>query len=77
MMEVQSISCEIPWNVKLTPPASFGFAAYPNTTDEYAEEVGVLSTPSPSNALSFLRVVGKLKELKRTGWVHRGVDKPE
>eukprot|EP00903_Cladosiphon_okamuranus_P014010 g13028.t2 len=33
--------------------------------------------PSPSNALSFLRVVGKLKELKRTGWVHRGVDKPE
>eukprot|EP00752_Nemacystus_decipiens_P011902 g10553.t2 len=33
--------------------------------------------PSPSNALSFLRVVGKLKELKRTGWVHRGVDRPE
>ncbi|CAN0018968.1 unnamed protein product [Pylaiella littoralis] len=42
-----------------------------------AEEVGVLPTPAPSNALSFLRVVGKLKELKRTGWVHRGVDKPE
>ncbi|CAM9920724.1 unnamed protein product [Ectocarpus sp. 12 AP-2014] len=24
-----------------------------------------------------MRVVGKLKELKRTGWVHRGVAKPE
>ncbi|CAM9215557.1 unnamed protein product [Ectocarpus fasciculatus] len=31
----------------------------------------------PANALSFMRVVGKLKELKRTGWVHRGVAKPE
>ncbi|CAM9255809.1 unnamed protein product [Choristocarpus tenellus] len=33
--------------------------------------------PGPSNALAFLRVVGKLKELKRTGWVHRGVALPE
>ncbi|CAM9132833.1 unnamed protein product [Laminaria digitata] len=35
------------------------------------------STPSASDALSFLRVVGKLKGLKRTGWVHCGVSQPE
>lgn len=35
------------------------------------------STPSASDALSFLRVVGKLKGLKRTGWVHCGVSEPE
>lgn len=35
------------------------------------------TAPAAPDALSFLRVVGKLKELKRTGWVHRGVDKPE
>jgi len=30
-----------------------------------------------SNALSFFRVLGKLKELKRTGWVNHGIPLPE
>lgn len=33
--------------------------------------------PSASQALEFLRVVGKLKTLKRTGWVNSGVALPE
>jgi putative hydrolase of HD superfamily len=33
--------------------------------------------PSASQALEFLRVVGKLKTLKRTGWVNNGVTLPE
>jgi len=33
--------------------------------------------PSASQALEFLRVVGKLKTLKRTGWVNNGVALPE
>ncbi|KAM3577088.1 hypothetical protein VYU27_001006 [Nannochloropsis oceanica] len=33
--------------------------------------------PSPLQALEFLRVVGKLKTLKRTGWVNNGVELPE
>ncbi|CAM9323411.1 unnamed protein product, partial [Sphacelaria rigidula] len=40
-------------------------------------EPSTIPTPPPSNALAFLRVVGKLKQLKRTGWVHRGVSLPE
>ena len=31
----------------------------------------------PSNALSFFRIVGKLKTLKRTGWVNHSVALPE
>ena len=30
-----------------------------------------------ANALEFLRIVGKLKRTKRSGWVHRGVEEPE
>lgn len=33
--------------------------------------------PGASQALEFLRVVGKLKTLKRTGWVNNGVALPE
>lgn len=33
--------------------------------------------PGASQALEFLRVVGKLKTLKRTGWVNNGVTLPE
>lgn len=28
---------------------------------------------SPVNALNFIHIVGKLKTLKRTGWVHNGI----
>ncbi|CAM9386730.1 unnamed protein product, partial [Chrysoparadoxa australica] len=35
------------------------------------------NTPSPTNALEFLRLVGLLKGLKRTGWVRSGVQGPE
>ena len=31
----------------------------------------------PSNALKFFRVVGKLKTLKRTGWINHAVLQPE
>eukprot|EP01036_Dinobryon_divergens_P034294 gene34294-44297_t len=31
----------------------------------------------PVNALSFFRTVGKLKQLKRTGWVNHGIPLPE
>ena len=31
----------------------------------------------PSNALSFFRIVGKLKSLKRTGWINHSVSLPE
>lgn len=31
----------------------------------------------PSSALQFMRVVGQLKTLKRTGWVNHGVHLPE
>ena len=30
-----------------------------------------------SNAIDFLRTVGRLKELKRTGWVNNNIEKPE
>lgn len=36
-----------------------------------------VSPPSASQALDFLRVVGKLKTLKRTGWVNNKVALPE
>ena len=49
------------------------FSLYSHTAVSSEER----STPSPSDALSFLRVVGKLKGLKRTGWVHCGVSQPE
>lgn len=45
--------------------------------DMCATGAEVRPTPTASGALSFLRVVGKLKQLKRTGWVHRGVQGPE
>ena len=32
---------------------------------------------SPSNAISFMRIVGQLKTLKRTGWVDNKVNLPE
>ena len=32
---------------------------------------------SPSNALEFFRLVGKLKTTKRTGWVNNNVQLPE
>ena len=31
----------------------------------------------PTSALQFMRVVGQLKTLKRTGWVNHGVELPE
>lgn len=36
-----------------------------------------VSPPSASQALDFLRVVGKLKTLKRTGWVNNKIALPE
>ena len=32
---------------------------------------------APGNALAFFEVVGKLKTLKRTGWVNHGIPQPE
>lgn len=35
------------------------------------------TTVNASNAIDFLRTVGRLKLLKRTGWVNNNIDKPE
>eukprot|EP01036_Dinobryon_divergens_P037671 gene37671-49334_t len=40
-------------------------------TSEYCKPV------QPSNALAFLKIVGQLKTLKRTGWVNNNVHLPE
>ena len=32
---------------------------------------------SPATALNFMRIVGQLKNVKRTGWVNSGVNLPE
>lgn len=37
----------------------------------------MISKVKPSNAIEFLRVVGQLKTLKRTGWVNNEVKLPE
>lgn len=37
-----------------------------------------MSTPlSPQNSLKFFNTVGKLKLLKRTGWIHKDIPLPE
>lgn len=35
------------------------------------------SSVKPSDALEFLRVIGKLKRLERTGWIHHKIRNPE
>ncbi|XP_077018926.1 5'-deoxynucleotidase HDDC2 isoform X2 [Tamandua tetradactyla] len=37
----------------------------------------VLPGPGPRSLLQFLRLVGQLKRVPRTGWVYRNVEKPE
>lgn len=36
-----------------------------------------MATGSPKNCLEFFKIVGRLKHIKRTGWVNRNVQDPE
>ncbi|CAM9785815.1 unnamed protein product [Discosporangium mesarthrocarpum] len=74
LRQTSSLSCLSSYP---TPTCRFPPVAMSGKRDDPAQDMGIPSTPEASNVLAFLRVVGKLKNLKRTGWVHRGVSLPE